>query len=65
MSVLGRVPRIDDGVEVGAQANGHRPVQLRVTAVDGRRVARLRVSVPPAPVERADEQAEASAPSGG
>ena len=65
MSVLGRLPRVGDVVEAGVavEGNGHRPARLRVTEVDGRRVARLRVSLPPPPAEPPeppDEQAEAT-----
>src|SRR4051812_1836 len=59
MSVLGRVPRVGDVVEVPTNRDNHRQARaderaggtaasgvarLRVTAVDGRRVARLRVT---------------------
>jgi len=57
MSVLGRLPRVGDVVEAGVavEGNGHLPARLRVTEVDGRRVARLRVSLPPQRADRDDE----------
>jgi putative hemolysin len=67
MSVLGRLPRVGDIVEGGeaSDGNGHQRVaRLRVTAVDGRRVARLRVSLPAQPVEPGEHETEAAASSG-
>src|SRR3954464_6500501 len=54
MSVLGRWPRVGDRVEGGpatSNGDGSRPARLRVTEVDGRRVARLRVSLPATPAD--------------
>jgi putative hemolysin len=61
MAVLGRVPRVGDVVE-GGVANGSdgTVARLRVTEVDGRRVARLVVSLPPAEAEP-DESGESTA----
>jgi putative hemolysin len=47
MSRLGDVPRLGDAVEVGG-------FRLTVTAMDGRRAARVRVSGPPQPAAAAD-----------
>jgi putative hemolysin len=48
MAVLGHLPQVGESAEV----NGHR---LSVTEVDGRRVARVRVTPPPAPEPDHDE----------
>ncbi|MFL6239973.1 MAG: hemolysin family protein [Actinomycetes bacterium] len=62
MSVLGRLPRLGDVVEGGGNADGSadRVARFRVTEVDGRRVARLQVSLPTTDVDGAsdDEQVE-------
>jgi putative hemolysin len=55
VSVLGRLPRVGDHVDV----NGHR---LEVTALDGRRVDRLRVT-PVAPTPHTPTAPKAGAPS--
>jgi putative hemolysin len=51
MAELGRLPRVNDQVT-------HDGFQLDVTEVDGRRVARVRVTPPQPPNEGADERAE-------
>jgi putative hemolysin len=51
MSVLGRLPKVGDTVEGGG-------ARLKVTEVDGRRIARVRVTLPSAQTDEADDSDE-------
>nr|WP_239520905.1 hemolysin family protein [Blastococcus saxobsidens] len=54
LAELGRLPEVGDAVEIEGR-------RLEVLELDGRRIARLRVSPPPAPVSEDGESGETSA----